>query len=492
MRREAIPVSLDTLRETGRRWLLEVALLDGSWVDEYLLSGRDSDICLLLDESVSYGGLAAQVKARAGELAEAGLRPGGAVALRLPPSLAYVVSLLAAWRVGAQVSLLDHRLTEHEVGQALRRIRPQLVVSAPGWSAGPLRGHTSVTPVTEPYQDGQPADTPHALLQLSSGSTGPSKVIGRTAADLCAEVERYQLIDGTPQEGERVVLLASMVHVLGLVGGLLYGLHTGVQLVLPRSISTDAILAAVAAGAEPTTIIGVPFHIDFLTVAGERPRLPQLKRMTVGGELVRPAVRQGFLDRYQVPLGVMYGMTEAGVMATDLSGRDWPALTPAPGMSFREESGQLLLAMKQNPYVGLTDPTRWVEGWLYTRDAGTVDPVTGLVTVRGRLDSQVSVGGLKVDLTEVEQTLAGLPDVAEVVVAYGGAIEAFVALKSRESEPAVKSAIVERLASYKRPRRLSIVDRLPRTATGKLVRNLTELRRVAQQARTERSGADVR
>jgi acyl-coenzyme A synthetase/AMP-(fatty) acid ligase len=317
-------------------------------------------------------------------------------------------------------------------------------------------------------------------------------VIGRTAADLCGEVERYQLIDGTPQEGERVVLLASMVHVLGLVGGLLYGLHTGVQLVLPRSISTDAIFAAVAAGPQPTTIIGVPFHIDFLTVAGERPRLAQLKRMTVGGELVRPIVRQAFLDRYQVPLGVMYGMTEAGVMATDLAGGTWPGLAPAPGMSFREESGQLLLATKVSPYVGLSDPTRWVDGWLYTRDAGTVDPASGLVTVRGRLDSQVSVGGLKVDLTEVEQTLAGFPDVAEVVVAYDGAIEAFVALASPESGPVVKDAIVERLASYKRPRRLNIVNKLPRTATGKLVRNLTELRRVAEAARKERSGADVR
>lgn len=467
-------------------------MLDGNWVDEYLLGGRDREVCLRFDEPVTYRDLAAQVRAQAGELEQAGLRPGGAVALRLPPSLSYVVSLLAAWRVGAQVSLLDHRLTEHEASEAVRRIRPQLVVSAPGWSAGPLRGHTGVTPVIEQYEDGQPAQTPHALLQLSSGSTGPSKVIGRTAANLCAEVERYQLIDGTPQPGERVVLLASMVHVLGLVGGLLYGLHTGVELVLPRSISTDAIIAAVAAGPEPTTIIGVPFHIEFVNLAGKSARPRQLQRMTVGGELVRPAVRQAFLDRYGVPLGVMYGMTEVGVIATDLAGDDWPALAPAPGMSLREEAGQLLLATKASPYVGLIDPTRWVDGWLYTRDAGTVDPATGLVTVRGRLDSQVSVGGLKVDLTEVEQTMAGLPDVAEVVVAYGGAIEAFAVLRTPESEPAVRQEIVQRLAPYKRPRRLSIVDKLPRTATGKLVRNLTELRRVADAAREERSAPDVR
>jgi acyl-coenzyme A synthetase/AMP-(fatty) acid ligase len=466
--------------------------LDGSWVDEYLLAGRDRDVCLWMDAPLTRGELAAQVRLRAAELAQAGLGPGGAVALRLPPSLAYVVSLLAAWRAGAQVSLLDHRLTDHEVAQALGRIRPQLVLSAPDSVARPLRTHSEATPVLTRY-DGAPASTRHCVLQLSSGSTGPSKVIGRSAADLRREVECYQQIDGTPLPGERVVLLSSMVHVLGLVGGLLYCLRTGVQLVIPRSLSTEAILAAVDGGKEPTTIIGVPFHIDFLNVADAT--LPQLLRMTAGGELVRPGARQAFVDRYQVPLGVMYGMTEVGVIATDLSGRYWPELEPAPGMVVREESGQLVLATRANPYVGLTDPGRWVDGWLYTRDAGRVDRASGRVEVRGRLDSQVSVGGLKVDLTEVEQTLAAVPGVAEVVVAYDGAIEAFVSLDPPGSAPDLKGAMARLLASYKRPRRVSYLDRLPRTATGKLVRSLPELRRAARQSRDsvakERSGADV-
>jgi acyl-coenzyme A synthetase/AMP-(fatty) acid ligase len=173
----------------------------------------------------------------------------------------------------------------------------------------------------------------------------------------------------------------------------------------------------------------------------------------------------------------MYGMTEAGVIATDLFGRNRPALAPAPGMTLRAEGGEILLATDASPYVGLSDPTRWVDGWLHTRDAGDVDPGTGLVTIRGRLDSQVSVGGLKVDLTEVEQALATLPGVVEVVVAWDGAIEAFVV---HEAGPAglqvLKEALAERLAGYKRPRRLTLVPRLPRTATGKLVRSVPALR----------------
>lgn len=472
------------------------------WVGD-LLDGGDSEVALSLDRPITRSELRARVTAQAEELTAAGLRPGGAVSLQLPPSLAYVVNLLAAWRVGAQVSLLDHRLTTHEIDQAVDRIAPQLVLSAPDAAVIPLRGHADVTVVATAVPSGRPAETEHVLLQLSSGSTGPSKVIGRSAADLLGELKRYEQIDGTPRSGERVVLLASMVHVLGLVGGLLYGLHARVPQVVPRLVTTDGVAAAVAAGAEPTTIIGGPFHIKTVAAIDPRTPLPQLKRMTVGGELVHPDVRQAFTERHQVPLGNMYGMTEVGVIATDLFGEHRPALAPAPGMTVREDEGQLVIATEASPYVGLSDPTRWVEragrsvagngGWLYTRDAGTVDPATGLVTVQGRLDSQVSVGGLKVDLTEVEQTLASFPGVADVVVAYDGAIEAFVALTDAGSETRLKEAIVERLAPYKRPRRVKVLDRLPRTATGKLVRNVTALRAAGTQSRhQERSTADVR
>jgi acyl-coenzyme A synthetase/AMP-(fatty) acid ligase len=318
------------------------------------------------------------------------------------------------------------------------------------------------------------------VIQLSSGSTGPSKVIGRTAADLVAEIERYTRIDGVPLPGERTVLLASMVHVLGLVGGLLYGLHAGVELVVPERLTVDAVFDAVAAGPEPATLLGVPFHTELLASVGAPPALPSLKRMTTGGELVRAAVSTAFDRTYGVPLGNMYGMTEVGVIATDLFGAHRPAVLPAPGLQVREVGGELWVSRPESPYVGTSDPDRWADGWLHTHDAGTVDPATGLVTIRGRLDSQVSVGGLKVDLTEVEHTLAVLPGVAGAVVVHDGAIEAYVQLADPGARAALDAAVAERLAPYKRPRVLHVVERLPRTTTGKLVRSLPVLREAAR------------
>jgi acyl-coenzyme A synthetase/AMP-(fatty) acid ligase len=446
------------------------------WVDDVLLAGPDQEICLRLGTGIDRATLRAEVAARQETLARLGIGPGGFVALNLPPSLAYIANLFAVWRLGAQVVLLDHRLTPYEVDQTLDRLAPQAVVAPDGPLTGGLRAYHDVTDVAR-ARAGSPAATGHVLLQLSSGSTGPSKVIGRTARSLIDEINRYHQMDGVPRRGERVVLLASMVHVLGLVGGLLYCLNAGIELVLPDRLTVDAIHKAVQAGDAPTSLLGVPFHIELLASVERPPALPSLVRMTTGGELVRAEVAARFVERYGVALGNMYGMTEVGVIATDLFGRTRPAVRPAPGITVREEGGELLVGTPASPYVGLSDPTRWVDGWLHTRDAGVVDAETGLVSIRGRLDSQVSVGGLKVDLTEVEHTLADLPGVESAVVIHDNGIEAFVMAPEFPGGAAgIEAALASRLAAYKRPRIIHVLAQLPRTATGKLVRDTRVLR----------------
>jgi acyl-coenzyme A synthetase/AMP-(fatty) acid ligase len=266
------------------------------------------------------------------------------------------------------------------------------------------------------------------------------------------------------------------VHVLGLVGGLLYSLHAGVQLVYPQRLTADGIRAAVAGSPEPAMVLGVPFHAE-LMAAVPKP-VPQLARMVVAGELLRPAVRDAFTAGYQVPLGTMYGMTELGVIATDLSGEHAPAVAPAPGMTLRVADGELQVKMAASPYIGLVDPTRWADGWLHTRDAARIDEATGLVTILGRLDSQVAIGGLKVDLTEVEQTLCELPQVAVAVVSFDTAIEAYLVLREGCALADAVAAMTDQLAAYKRPRRLHVLTEMPRTATGKVVRDRAVLRAV--------------
>lgn len=444
-----------------------------------LLDGDAAEHCLTFGRTVDRGTLRRLVAEQAAGLRAAGLAEGGTLALRLPPSLAFVAALLAGWSCDAQVALLDHRLTEAEAGRALERVGAQVVVTGTDVVAGKLRGYAEATAVAAARPGGRPAETDHALVQLSSGSTGASKVIARTAADLVHELDRYAALSGPayPGRGERMVVLASVVHVLGLVGGLLRGLAAGVPLAFAERLTGDGILATVAADPRPTTVLGVPFHAELLAAAGTP--TPNLRGAIVAGEMIRPGLPEAFAARLGVPLGTMYGMTEVGVIATDLDGSRFPSVLST--LPVRAVGGELQVRRETSPYLGLSDPSRWSDGWLRTRDAATVDPDTGAVTIRGRLDSQISVGGLKVDLTEVEQTLAALPEVAEVVVLHDDGIEAYLSLVPGGDPAAVQAAITRELAAFKRPRRIRTLDALPRTATNKVVRDLAALRRAASE-----------
>lgn len=453
------------------------SLSTGEWVQKELLAGDPDDRCIRIGNAVTRGELNNLVDKQQHLLESNGLRPGGTLTIQLPPSLEYIATLLAGWRAGAQVSLLDHRLVRAEADRAIDWLGPQVVVTAQRTSSAPMAGYARVVAEATPRAGGRPAVTPHVLIQLSSGSTGPSKVIARTAADLIAELGRYEKLGEYPGGGTRIVLLSSIVHVLGLVGGLLHSLHAGIELVFPGRLTADGIRAAVTAGTEPTMLLGVPFHAELLTTGGGP--LPQLTRMVVAGELIRPWVPDAFTARYGVPLGTMYGMTELGVIATDLSGRHAPAVAPAPGMDLRVADGELLVRMAASPYLGLADETRWVDGWLHTRDAAAIDPATRLVTILGRLDSQVSIGGLKVDLTEVEQILCALPEVDSAVVTYDKDIEAYLVLREGSAISSVESGLAEQLSPYKRPRQLFVLSALPRTTTGKITRSRAVLQSAA-------------
>ncbi|MEU6582355.1 fatty acid--CoA ligase family protein [Nocardia sp. NPDC046763] len=455
------------------------------WADELLLAGPGHEICLTLDRDIDRDTLRAHVSAQQKTLMTAGLRPAGTVALHLPPSLAYIAALLAAWRIGAQAMVLDYRLTEHEAERALTALDPQLVVLPDRRPEARLTGYFGVTPVIR-RRAGRPATTGHVLVQLSSGSTGPSKFIARTAPSLIAELERYARIPGYPDRGERAVVIASPLHVLGLVGGLLHNLRAGVPTVLPKSLSVEGVLDAVAADSMPTTLLGVPSQARMLVDShhpggGSGAARPasgpaRLDRMITGGEALPATLRERFTHAFGSDLGLMYGMTETGVLATDLTGTDLPRLTPAPGIEIREQGGELLVALPESPYIGPVDPTRWADGWLHTRDAGLVDAGNGRITVLGRCDSQVSVRGLKVDLGEIERTLLEIPGVEAAVVLYEDKIEAFVSGAGDLRDLEINAILRHQLARYKQPKALHVLREMPRTATGKPVRNLAILR----------------
>lgn len=452
-----------------------------AWVDDLLLDGPGDAPCLHFGEAVTRGRLRGLVVDAQRELADQGVGQGGSVAVCLPPSVALVTHLLACLRLGAQVTVIDPRLTGPERKAVLESVRPRLLLWAEHTRA-PLRGFHNVDVRVERLPEGRAAETDHVLVQISSGSTDTPKRIGRSAESVRQEIESLAMVEGMPGPGERVVVLNSLVHSMGLLTGLLYDLHVRAEIVVPSSMTARGIMNTLTREHTPTTVFGVPFHADLLRSVADPPSLPSLKAVATAGEIPTEGIAQSFEERYGISLGNLYGMTEVGLIAVDPLGRARPSAgKPLPGTRVLAEEGELLVSCLTDPYLeGVSG--RWADGWLRTRDAGTVDP-GGEVTVLGRLDSQVSIGGLKVNLTEVEHRLVALPGVMGAVVLFDSGIEAFAEVEEGITARGIEEGLAEVLAPYKRPTRVHVSSRLARTSSGKLSRDIRRLKNPAREHR---------
>lgn len=426
-----------------------------SWVDDFLLAGPADEVCLRLGRPVRRSELRTAVAQRQNLLRDMGVGPVHSVAMQQPASLDHVATVLAVWRLGAQLVTVDHRVTRAGFDDVLTAVRPKAVVTAE---------RISQRPVWTPRSD-------HVLVQVTSGSTGAPKAVGRTFADVVAEVVKTGRLSGMPGRGESVVVLAAFAHTYGLFAGLLHGLHSGAQVVVPEHLTARGIAGAVAQADGPATVFGVPFHVRLL--ASLNADMPGLARVVSSGERIEPMLCEMVASRLNVPVGQIYGMTETGMIAGDLDGTCRPSVGRlAPGVEVRTSDGELLVRMDSSPYPGRTEMAQWHAGWFRTGDAGSVEP-GGLLTVHGRLDAQVTVGGLKVDLSSVESILSAMPGVADAVVVNDGVLKAFVVL--RDGGTVDTDQLNRVLAPHQRPRVVHIVSALPRTPSGKVVRALDQL-----------------
>ncbi|MFF4102503.1 class I adenylate-forming enzyme family protein [Streptomyces sp. NPDC001903] len=444
-----------------------------SWIADMLLRHPEDTVWARAQTEVTWGTLRAKVTDLERLFEIQGIRSGSTVAVQMAPSFTYLWTVLALWMRGAQVILMDPRLTRTEVDRLLNLCEPRFMISSGSSGAVRVVFQDQCEVQVEVRHSGHPAGNPHVLLQFSSGSTGYPKVIGRTADSLLAEIESFANLPQMPQAGERVLLGNSLTHSFGLIGGVLHALGVGATLVFPTNAQPRTLLSTLAAS-RANVLFGVPFHFELLTRITDTTPLPDLRIAVSGGETLRPEVYRTFQERYGVRIGQAYGMTETGIIATDLAGVLAPPAVgrPVPGTRVRVRAGELQVRTDVSPYLYANDiASRYADGWLRTHDLCTMDEDTGVLSVHGRTDSLVVIGGLKVDLSEVELALSEHPNVTEAVVLFSGTIEAFVGVTGGTTARELQAWCRDRLSHFKIPRRFELAPAIPRTSNGKLVRN---------------------
>ncbi|GAA3462399.1 long-chain fatty acid--CoA ligase [Saccharothrix longispora] len=436
-----------------------------------LLGRHGDDVPVFTHErTATHGTLRAAVADLATRFAASGVGEGTAVAIQVPPSFTQLEAVLALWRLGARVVPIDHRLTAHEFDVLRDLTRPQFAVRAADRFEGAFREHYEL--VTERMPDGVPAATPHRLVQFTSGSTGRPKVVGRSTGSITREVARFAAADGMTRRGEKFLILNNTAYSFGLMGGLLHSLAAGVELVFAARPSSAEDVLATAARHRVDFLSGQPFHFDLLAGAADREALRSVRAAFAGGELMPPEVADRFAAAHGFAVGECFGTTETGALTMDVTGASRPSVgRPMPDTTIRVREGLVEVALDESPYLHEDGPSRFSDGWLRTGDRGEFD-AHGNLRLLGRADSLVMVRGFNVDLTEVEAALRTHPLVTEAIVVHDGAVEAYVGTRSDVlGSDTVLAWCAQRLAEFKVPERVHVLPALPRTSSGKLVRN---------------------
>jgi len=416
-------------------------------------------------------------------LSRRGVQPGDTVALLLPNGWGFVAALWGALKLGATAVPLNPLLSSDERDRVLAHLGSALVVDE-------LSGSE------EAVWDGVDGKAP-ALILYTSGSTGQPRGAVLSHAALRAANESWAGPVMRLTQQDVVLAVLPLAHSFGLNGALLAPLLAGATVALSERFTAEGALSAISR--HRVTVF--PAVATMFQRMLELPKLSQAAcstlRIAVSGAAPCPwELAEAWRLRTGVRIVRGYGMTELfrpiSYLADDPTDLKDAIGRPVPGVEVRvvDEDGRPLGAGEpgelwirtpaaMDGYLRAEEDTRAVlrDGWFHTGDLGTVSS-EGFVSVVGRKKDLILRGGYSVAPGEVEAALLAHPSVAEAAVigtpdaVLGEEIAAFVILRpgARVDAPELVEFCRERLATFKYPRRVSIVTELPRSATGKVLK----------------------
>ncbi len=432
----------------------------------------------------------------AARFAAAGLAPGDRILVSSAASVPLVVAHVAALRLGLVVvpanTAYRARELAHLVGDAAPaaaviddRERASWVSDAAGAAGTPLLlvgPDVALPDGPDPILDTAGLHDP-ALIAYTSGTTGAPKGAVLSHANLLASAEALALAwRWTPDD--RLVLALPLFHLHGLGVGLHGTLGVGASVVLRRSFAVDDVLDRITAE-RASLFFGVPTMWSRLAASARADELAGL-RLGVSGSAPLPAELHRAIEAASGQRVIeRYGMTETVMNVSNPYDGERRAGTvglPLPGVEVRLDDGtdEILL---RGPnvfagYRGRPDATAEAfthDGWFRSGDVGSFDP-DGYLRIIGRRKELIISGGFNVYPREVEDVLRTHPAVADAAVVgaphpdWGEEVVGVIEATGPVDTDAVLAHAATQLAGYKRPKRLVVVDALPRNALGKVVK----------------------
>lgn len=472
------------------------------------LAARTPDALALQagDRRLSYRDWIALADAQAAAWSAEGLGQGALIGWLDHNRPEMLAALLACARLGAVFVPLNWRLAAPELATIARHAGLSALCHGPAL-AGLAAQVLALAPCAGPREPALPGEL---MLVYTSGTTGEPKGAMHSQAGMLANIDIAVEVQGLGA-ADRVLAVLPLFHVGGLCIQVLPALAVGAAVMLHARVDAGAWLHDVAAWRASTSLL-VPAVMQAIQ---SHPHWPQadltgLRFLNSGSQVVPVSLIEAF-HRRGVPVAQVYGSTETGPFSIALRPHEALARAgsvgrPAPGVRLKlvdaagrevaaGEVGEILLQApnlmrgyhRQAPGAGLVD------GWFATSDLARADG-DGWVQVVGRSRDLIISGGENIHPAEIENLLVGWPGVAEVAVLglpdkRWGEVPVLVIVPqpgARIDRLALQAHFDHQLARFKHPRRIQLLESLPRTALGKVQKDL--LRRALAAAGDETPG----
>jgi len=482
------------------------------------LAGKSAIIDGLTGRTLTYGQLVDDVGRGASALRRRGVELGDVCGLCSPNSPHFVVAFLAILSAGAVITPISPLATGADVAHQLADCGARWLMTTSelaGKIGEPARtsgveevfvlGDTGLGPSFAALlerEEGPPAEAVErselALIPYSSGTTGLPKGVVLSHRSLVASLCQNGLAH---RVGEDDVVLAVLpfFHIYGMQMTLNLALRAGATVVTMPRFEVGAFLTLV----ERYRVSRVEVVPPILLTLARDPAVAQadlssLRVVTCGAAPLAPEVEDACRERLGCQVKQGYGMTEfAGgthIVPDGAAGRPGSIGPPLPGVECRVvdlqtradlgpgERGELLIRTPavMSGYLGNPEATASTvddQGWLRTGDIAYADQ-DGWFFVVDRVKDLIKYKGYPVAPAELEAVLLSHRAVADAAVVssphaeVGEVPKAFVVLRDEASEDDLMAFVAERVAPYKRIRRLELVDSIPKSPSGKVLRRL--------------------
>lgn len=336
-----------------------------------------------------------------------------------------------------------------------------------------------------------------ALILHTSGTTSRPKIVPLSQRNVCASAFNVMT---TLALGEKDVGLNIMplFHIHGLIAGLLAPLSVGGCVFCTPGFNALKFFAMMRE-ARPTWYTAVPtMHQAIVARAGGNQAViaeNPLRFIRSSSSSLPPQVIRELEEAFGAPVVEAYGMTEAAhqMASNPLDGKRIPGsvgVAAGPEVAIMDAAGNLLPAGSTgeivirgvNVTVGYennpgANQDAFSSGWFRTGDQGVMD-AEGYVTLTGRLKEIINRGGEKISPREVDEVLMDHPAVAQVVTfafphdKLGEEVAAAVVLREGKAADGkeLQKFAASRLADFKVPKKILLLEEIPKGATGKLQR----------------------